>query len=70
MVAAARWLVLYEMEYRASGSPALFGQVLRMLEHVCLHPYLNESRGLDYGVWKSLLLLYLVVDISVMWLSI
>ncbi|WP_045768034.1 DODA-type extradiol aromatic ring-opening family dioxygenase [Xanthomonas albilineans] len=61
---------LYAMRYPAPGAPALAQTVARLLERAGLHPGMDESRGLDHGVWVPLSLLYPQADIPVVSLSI
>jgi 4,5-DOPA dioxygenase extradiol len=48
---------LYELEYGAPGDPGLAGRIGAMLRDAGFAPSLDESRGLDHGVWVPLRLM-------------
>lgn len=58
---------LYDVEYRAPGSPELAKQVQNLLAP--LHVTLDESWGLDHGTWSVLCHVFPEADIPVIQLS-
>lgn len=61
---------LYQIQYPAPGEPVLARRVAALLEQAGLAPVLEESRGLDHGVWVPLRFLYPDADIPVLPVSI
>ena len=59
---------LYEIEYRAPGSPELARRVQDLLDPVSVE--LDESWGLDHGTWAVLRHVFPKADIPVVQLSI
>jgi 4,5-DOPA dioxygenase extradiol len=59
---------LYEVEYRAPGSPPVADEVVRALKP--LDAGLDERWGLDHGTWSVLTHLYPDADVPVLQLSI
>lgn len=59
----------YEIQYPCAGDPALAGEVHRLLQHHGLAARLDETRGLDHGVFVPLKILYPEADIPCVQLS-
>jgi 4,5-DOPA dioxygenase extradiol len=59
---------LYQVQYPASGDPALARRVQQLLAP--LHVNLDDSWGLDHGTWSVLTHVYPAADIPVVQLSI
>jgi len=60
---------LYNLQYPAPGAPELAQSVLLALQQVGIPAKLDDSRGLDHGVWVPLSLMYPQADIPVTQLS-
>lgn len=60
---------LYKLSYPAPGSPDLAGEVQERLQSRGLQASLNNTRGLDHGVWVPLLHLYPDADIPTIQVS-
>ncbi|WP_026802447.1 4,5-DOPA dioxygenase extradiol [Arenimonas oryziterrae] len=58
---------LFDVRYRAPGSPALAHRVAELLAGVRVH--LDAGRGLDHGVWSVLEPMYPEADIPIVQLS-
>lgn len=61
---------LYELRYPAAGAPAVARRAFDLLAAAGLSPALDETRGLDHGVWSPLLLAWPQADIPVVPLSV
>jgi len=61
---------LYELEYRAPGSPELAARVEKLLADADIDAVLEPRRGLDHGAWIPLLLMYPAADLPVVQVSI
>ena len=61
---------LYELQYRAAGSPSLAARVSALLRAAGIDCKTDDRRGLDHGAWVPLLLMYPQADIPVVQLSI
>lgn len=59
---------LYEVQYRAPGSPPLAARVRELLRPLDVQP--DERWGLDHGTWSVLVHLYPEADVPVVQLSI
>lgn len=58
---------LYEVQYRAPGSPELAARLQELLDGVLLEP--DHSWGLDHGTWSVLSHVYPEADVPVVQLS-
>lgn len=61
---------LYELDYRAPGSPELAARVHKLLTDADIDATLEPRRGLDHGAWIPLLLMYPAADLPVVQVSI
>lgn len=61
---------LYDLRYRAPGSPALAETAARLLAAAGIASGLDAVRGLDHGAWVPLSLMYPKADIPVVQLSV
>lgn len=61
---------LYQLQYPAPGAPEMAKAVVEMLQQGGIPVQLNNTRGLDHGVWVPLSLMYPQADIPVTQLSI
>jgi aromatic ring-opening dioxygenase catalytic subunit (LigB family) len=59
----------YQIGYPCAGNPALAGEILQMLELVQIEARLDDSRGLDHGVFVPLKIMYPNADIPCVELS-
>lgn len=60
---------LYEIQYMASGAPALAGQSVRLLRDAGFSTATSNNHGLDHGAWVPLSLMYPLADIPVFQIS-
>jgi len=56
---------LYEILYRAPGSPELASRAFELLRKAGLKPATDPVRGLDHGAWSPLLHMYPQADVPV-----
>lgn len=61
---------LYQMEYRAPGSPEIAAKVVKLLENSKLSPTVFAERGYDHGTWTPLKLAWPEANIPVVQVSI
>ncbi len=61
--------VLYSMQYRAPGAPALARRVVSLLSVAGIAADLHSGRGLDHGAWVPLSAMYPQADVPVTQLS-
>lgn len=61
---------LYQLQYPASGAPALAEQVLSLLAQAGVPAQQDDQHGLDHGVWVPLRRMYPQADIPVVALSV
>jgi 4,5-DOPA dioxygenase extradiol len=61
---------LYELEYRAPGSPELAARARELLADADIDATLDARRGLDHGAWIPLLLMYPAANLPVVQVSI
>jgi 4,5-DOPA dioxygenase extradiol len=61
---------LFELQYPASGDPALAQRIGGLLAQAGLPAAIDATRGLDHGVWTPLRMLYPAADIPVVPVSI
>ena len=61
---------LYEMHYRASGTPALARRLEQLLTQAGMRVAVDSARGLDHGVWAPLAMMYPEADIPVTQISV
>lgn len=60
---------LYEVQYPATGDPALAAHVAALLSGGGFSPVTETTRGLDHGVWVPLHLMYPAADVPVVEVS-
>lgn len=60
---------LYKIDYPASGSTHLVGQIRQLLHETGLEAEIDDDRGLDHGAWVPLSLMYPDADVPVVQLS-
>jgi 4,5-DOPA dioxygenase extradiol len=56
---------LYQIQYRAPGSPDVALRAFQLLRKANLNPVLDPLRGLDHGAWSPLLYMYPEADVPV-----
>ncbi len=61
---------LYRIEYSATGSPDLAGQVVDLLKNAGLTCDVDPTRGLDHGAWVPLRLMFPKAEVPIVQLSI
>jgi 4,5-DOPA dioxygenase extradiol len=61
---------LYRIEYPATGSPDLAGQVVDLLKHAGFTCDVDPTRGLDHGAWVPLRLMFPKAKVPIVQLSI
>lgn len=60
---------LYEIQYSASGAPALAEQSVGLLRDAGFSTSTSDNHGLDHGAWVPLSLMYPLADIPVFQIS-
>ena len=61
---------LYAVHYAAAGNPELAHRIHTLLNDTGMTAKLDETRGIDHGVWSPLLLMYPEADIPVVEISV
>ncbi|MCX6684751.1 MAG: class III extradiol ring-cleavage dioxygenase [Methanoregula sp.] len=61
---------LYHIEYPATGSPNLAGQVVDLLKNAGFTCEVDPTRGLDHGAWVPLRLMFPKAEVPIVQLSI
>ena len=61
---------LYEIQYRAPGSPEVASKAFHLLEKANFKSTLDPARGLDHGAWSPLLHMYPKADVPVVQIAV